>query len=231
MAIAMSDNWRALAREAGLAAEHLAIGITAIGKANYAQEAYYAQAFFALSVGLERAAKLAFVVDHALQSGGKFPSNKEVKEPKHDLKDLLEKVDNIAARIELARRVGRLPRSATHSAIVDILSDFATNGTRYYNLDFVTGRRTEVDPVRQWWERVVVPVIEHHYKPVYRRRHEENARLFESLLAEHALVRHHTEVGQPITSICDASTRTGATEFAAPYVRMYVAQKIGRAHV
>ena len=39
MAIAMSDNWRALAREAGLAAEHLAIGITAIGMVNYAKEA------------------------------------------------------------------------------------------------------------------------------------------------------------------------------------------------
>jgi len=63
----MNETWQALAREAGLAAEHLAIGISALGKANYAQHAYYGQAFFALTIGLERAAKLALVVDHALE--------------------------------------------------------------------------------------------------------------------------------------------------------------------
>ena len=54
-------TWLALAREAGLAAEHIGIGATALGRANYAQEAYYAQAFFALSVGFERAAKLEII--------------------------------------------------------------------------------------------------------------------------------------------------------------------------
>ena len=34
-------NWNALTREAGLASEHIAIGATALGRANYAQVAYY----------------------------------------------------------------------------------------------------------------------------------------------------------------------------------------------
>lgn len=41
----MNAIWQALAREAGLAAEHLGIGVTAIGKASYAQHARYAQAW------------------------------------------------------------------------------------------------------------------------------------------------------------------------------------------
>ncbi len=71
----MNKTWRALAREAGTAAEHLAIGISSLGRANYAQDAYYGQAFFALSIGLERASKLAFVVDHAL---GACPNNTDL---------------------------------------------------------------------------------------------------------------------------------------------------------
>jgi hypothetical protein len=50
------EDWHALSREAGLAAEHIAIGATALGRANYAQVAYYAQAFFALPSALREAA-------------------------------------------------------------------------------------------------------------------------------------------------------------------------------
>ena len=95
----MNTLWRALADEAGLAAEHLAIGVTALGRANYAQRAYYAQAFFALSVGLERSAKLAIVVDHAVRSGGAFPSSAEMKAYGHKLDTLLECADTIASKM------------------------------------------------------------------------------------------------------------------------------------
>jgi len=51
----------------------MGISATAIGKANYARLAYYAQAFFALTIGFERAGKLALVVDYAIQNGGTSP--------------------------------------------------------------------------------------------------------------------------------------------------------------
>src|SRR4051812_11296822 len=125
---AFNSKWIALAREAGIAAEHLAIGVTALGKANYAQHAYYGQAFFALSTGFERAAKLALVVDYALEHAGEFPTNERVREFGHDLRKLLERVDEIASRREVEYR---LPRSGIHDAIVNVLSDFAKNITRY----------------------------------------------------------------------------------------------------
>ena len=52
----MGPVFQALAREAGLAAEHLAAGVTSLGKANYAHKGIYFQAFFDLSIGFERAA-------------------------------------------------------------------------------------------------------------------------------------------------------------------------------
>ncbi|MBI1956339.1 MAG: hypothetical protein HYS38_08095 [Acidobacteria bacterium] len=210
-----------------MAAEHLAIGITALGRANYAQEAYYGQAFFALTVGLERSAKLAFVIDYALQHNGKFPPNKDVRDYAHDLKALLRATDAIAERNGLSSSEERLPQSPIHDAIIEILSEFARNGTRYYNLDFVTGASSSVNkinPLQQWWERVVTPILDRHYKPSYRTRDERRASLIDDLLAGHAIVRHHTEAGQPLESVHDASQRTGATNFAAPYVRMYVMQ-------
>jgi hypothetical protein len=71
--MSMSQKWVALAREAGMASEHLAVGVEALSNANYAQHAYYNQAFFALSVGIERSGKLGLVVDHALNARGNFP--------------------------------------------------------------------------------------------------------------------------------------------------------------
>ena len=87
----MNEIWQALAREAGISAEHLAIGVTALGKANYAQQAYYGQAFFALTTGIERAAKLALVIDYSLGHNGIFPPFKIIKGYGHNLQVLLDK--------------------------------------------------------------------------------------------------------------------------------------------
>jgi hypothetical protein len=107
----MNETWQALAREAGLAAEHLAIGATALGKANYAQPAYYGQAFFALTVGLEQATTLSLVVDHALEHSGTFPQRNLLRAYGHNLEKLLEQTDEIAKRRGLTAVEERLPRT------------------------------------------------------------------------------------------------------------------------
>src|SRR5690348_13098680 len=94
----MSKEWTALAREAGLAAEHIAIGTTALGRANYAAPAYYAQALFALSIGFERSIKLALVVDHALDNAGEFPQNEQIRAYGHDLRKLMRQAEAVATK-------------------------------------------------------------------------------------------------------------------------------------
>ena len=38
------------------------------------------------------------------------------------------------------------------------------------------------------------------------------------------MVMHHTETGQPLETVYDASRQTGLTKMAEPYVRLYVLQ-------
>lgn len=223
----MNEIWQALAREAGLSAEHLAIGITALGKANYAQQAYYGQAFFALTIGLERAAKLALVIDHSLEHNGVFPSYQMIRGYSHNLKELLEKADEIAERRGLSAPEDRLPRTSIHTGIVQVLTDFANNVTRYYNLDLVTGdprATTHVDPVRAWYEKVIIPVLVAHYCQSKKERHRSNARLIAQMLGSDAKILYHAENGHLMDSAYEASMQTAITDFAKPYVRMYVMQ-------
>jgi hypothetical protein len=222
----MNSTWQALAREAGLAAEHIAVGATALGRANYAQEAYYAQAFFALSVGFERASKLAIAVDYAITEGGAYPAPGALRHAGHDLAKLLDDADRIAGRRGLSS-TDRLPRTDIHGAIVSTLSEFANNVTRYFNLDLVTQDPRIVgheDPVAAWSQRVTKRVLAKHYRPHLREQHETQARQIEVLLADVTRVRFHAETGEPITDVYDGSRRSAAARIARPWERMYVLQ-------
>lgn len=223
----MNDTWTALAREAGIAAEHIAIGATALGKANYAQHAYYGQVFFAFTIGFERATKLALVVDHAIDHDGAFPSHTTLRNYGHDLRRLLDQAAKIATRRHLSGTHFALPNTKIHDGIVGTLTDFATNLTRYYNLDLVTGDPGVVshnDPVRAWFELVTIPVLAAHYRLRQRDRHEQNAKRVAQMLEGLATVHYRSETGDTIDSVYEASRHTGVTEFARPYERMYVLQ-------
>jgi hypothetical protein len=224
----MNPTWNAIAREAALAAEHLGAGATILGKANYAHHAHYGQAFFSLSTGFERAAKLAFVVDHALTNAGAFPSNEVVRDYGHNLARLLDQVDAIAERRSLGARA-RLPRTAIHAGIIAVLTDFANNITRYYNLDFITGNPRVAqrdDPTKAWFQAVVAPVLQKHYGPKQQERHRRNAQAISALIQPITMVRHTAETGEALDTVFDASLQTGVTEYAKPYVRMYVLQLV-----
>lgn len=220
----MNEIWRALAREAGLAAENLGIGVTALGNANYAQHGYYGQAFFALSIGLERSAKLALVIDYALENNGAFPQHNVLRSYGHNLKDLLEKTDEISQRRGFPER---LPQEDIHKAIISVLSDFASNITRYYNLDLITGdSRTadRTDPIQAWFESVTKPILEMHYSSKQQNKHKQNAELMERLIGDISMVSFHSEQGEELNTVYDASLQTAKVDQAKPYTRMYVMQ-------
>ena len=70
----VTPEFVALAREAGIAAELLAAGVTALGRASSSQDGLYNQAFFNLSIGFERAAKLGIMLDYCIDHAGAFPT-------------------------------------------------------------------------------------------------------------------------------------------------------------
>lgn len=213
-----------MAQEAGIAAELMASGVTVLGRASYHKPAYYGQAFFALTAGLERAAKLTLVLDHARSSGGSFPKSSELRGYGHNLRSLLEKLDEIAVG---AGSSEQLPRTIIHEAIIDVLTDFASNATRYYNLELITGEpraKLLIGPVQAWDERVVSAVAASHYSTRRRKRDEARATAQQHLLGGKMMVRFHTESGAPIDSVYDASRRQSIADAAAPWIRMYVMQ-------
>lgn len=215
--------WQALAREGASASEHIGIGTTALGRANHAENAYYSQAFFALSVGFERSAKLALSVARHLAGEG-FADRKTLRGWGHDLTALLEAADQLAERRGLTDS-GRLPRSSIQTAMIEVLSNFANNLTRYYNLEFAAGETAAVaeDPISAWFNQVTLPVLAAHDSPRSQERRQRQAELMGALDAA-ALVRHHAEDGTPITSLEAGSLHVGATEFARPWERMYLLQ-------
>lgn len=215
-------SWRAIANEASTAAEHFGIGVTALGRANYAQQGYYAQAFFALSVAIERSGKLVLLLDHALDHKGEYPNQKAIRSYGPDLAALLRRAESIGAKHNTSEDRESLPGGSIHDGIVETLTEFARNVTRYYNLDVLAGGAAAEGPIEAWRRKVTEPVLAEHYRPQHRAKREENAREVAQLLQGGAYVRFHDETGSVVDSVYEASRLTGESEFARPWERMYV---------
>jgi hypothetical protein len=222
-----SPEYLALVREAGIAAELLASGVTALGKANYAQHGWYNQAFFNLSIGLERAAKISIIVDYALDHSGIFPSNQELKNCGHDIKTLLDRVEEISRRRRTAKEFAERPSTAIHQGIVETLTEFA-QVARYYNLDFLRGRsRASGDPLALWMARVGKPILEKHYPQKQRDKDRQKAKkLEENMSRVVSFIHHHTEAGVPLESFEAAALHSSETEVIQKYGRLYTLQII-----
>jgi len=223
---ATNPTWRAIAREAGLAAEHIGVGATALSRASHWQDALYSQAFFALSIGFERACKLGLSIDHALSHDGQFLDRQTLKASGHDLKELLEKLDRVGERRCSQQAYGRLPCSEIHQAIIDTLTEFASNVTRYYNLEFLAGEpgATErQDPIATWFEQVTARVLDAHDQERYRVRRESGASAFAGLESI-MLIRQTSETGEELNTLTGNVLHSKTIEFARRWERMYLLQ-------
>ncbi|MGH3917060.1 MAG: hypothetical protein ACRDTC_27165, partial [Pseudonocardiaceae bacterium] len=220
----MNATWRAISHEAALGAEHIAFGATVLGRANYARYAYYWQAFFSLSVGFERTCKLALLVNYAIDHSGQPPRERFVGKYGHDLARLLSSLEEIAIRRGFdARR----PASQVHGDIISILTDFATNVTRYYNIDALEGRSVKSpsdDPVAAWYLKVTEPILAARYRGRRRERDIANAQIMEALMGAFSAVWHESETGEEIDSMYGAAAASSVAKFAKPWERMHVLQ-------
>jgi len=221
--IGTKAQWTALQREAALAADHMGAGVMALGRANYSTPGQYHVAFFALSVGLERACKLALLLDALIETGS-YPSEDYFRKFKHRLLDLLKALDAVAVRRCGSAPNARLPSEPVHEAILDILTEFASNVTRYYNLDFLTGSARGADPVARWYKEVVLTEFANSVSASQKATIAQNASVIAAMAEGAAGVWHTGEAGEQIDSFFDASQRTGVYEATQPFVRVRVLQ-------
>lgn len=133
-----------LLKEAGLASSSLEYGLTILRKAELTRKAEYYQAFFQLSIGLERLMKI-IIIENYLGVEKKFPSNSILKGYGHKLVNLFDATSKLQTGQYIDPRLNDISNS-----ILNLLSEFAIS-TRYYNLDVLTqGKTKSKDPLVVW---------------------------------------------------------------------------------
>jgi hypothetical protein len=221
-----SPQWHAIDREGQLAAEQLATGVTILGRANHGLKGLYTQAFFALSIGLERLAKLIVVADYAMTNGGRYPTNQELKAFGHDIAALLQRCEEISSRYRNGQTYAVRPHTPIHEGIIVGLSEFGVL-SRYYNLDFIVGGKatTLPEPIGAWWSRVGMPILAKHYSKAQRQKDEVWAAATAASMGP-SFVLHHAEDSTPIDYAEALMQRARATRVVQTFGRLYTLQII-----
>lgn len=218
-------EWNALGREASLVSQLIGSGATALGRASYADGfGEYYTAFFGLSIGIERLAKLILIADYALEHGGALPGQGEVRKFGHKLTTLIEKADQIAAKHGLMLEYPK-PADPICWAAVNCLDAFAdASRGRYANFEQIGNPAFDPnnEPVNRWWIKVVEPVLDKHYRGKSAEAGvRQRAAMIDAMIGHATLVRHVNEQGMMMTSVATASERTGQTTWARKYGRFY----------
>ena len=217
-------GWLALAREAKLIRQLIGSGVTALGKANYADgKGNYYLGFFGLSIGLERLAKLTLVADFAIEHGGRLPEESLIRGFGHQLVKLLDMVEKLSSKYDYSGEYGR-PIDPISSGVVACLDSFANaQQGRYANFRLGDPNfEAEFEPIRIWWEKVTEPILaEHFYGKAVEDRIRHRAKQAAALMGGYTLILYFGEDGKVIDDLEDASFRTGVTEFSQKYWRYY----------
>jgi hypothetical protein len=220
-----SLQWHTLGREAELAAAQIAVGVTALGRANHSRLGNYAIAFFGLATGLERLGKLIVIADYAIGNRGKLPENKILKGFSHDLEKLLNHCEDMSSRRQSPSEYAKRPNERVHQGIIQTLSEFSEL-SRYYNLDLLTGGKAASlpEPVGAWWRRVAEPILSQHYAVSQRKKDNAIANGLDKMWREHAHILHHSELGETMNDFATLFRHAGATRVVQNYGRLYVLQ-------
>lgn len=218
-------EWKALHREASLVSQILGSGATALGRASYGSSfGEYYTAFFGLSIGIERLAKLILVADYALEHGGALPGQAVVRKYGHRLKDLVSKVYQIAAKRGICVP-HLLPTDPICAAVINCLDAFsdASKG-RYANFEAIGNPNYNAanEPVNKWWTEVVEPILDKHYRGKRAEdRVKQRAAIIDAMMGDITSVLHTNETGIVMSDLTTASERTGQTKWAQKYGRFY----------
>lgn len=185
-----SKNVRLISKEAGLAATCLEQGLTALRKANFAQKWNYYQAFFLLSIGVERLLKLTIITWYRVEEN-KLPTNGELKSYGHNIENmyfkLLEKIDPNNKFIE---------KDSLYISILQFLTEYAKT-SRYHNLDRLSGVESSIDPIHQW-HVIQKEILSRHanIKPI-----SNGEKYIINQMSSFASVMHTDEADEPINDL------------------------------
>lgn len=86
------DEEKLLLLEANLTLATIADGLHCLKRANMYQKGLYYQAFFSLSIGIERILKLIVIDKYRSETDEKFPNNKVIKNYAHHIYQMVDEI-------------------------------------------------------------------------------------------------------------------------------------------
>lgn len=135
-----NEQEKLLLLEANLTLATIADGLDCLKNADTYKKGLYYQAFFSLSIGIERIIKLIIIDKYRIENQGEFPSNKIIRNYGHELYKMVKEYDP------------KLLENKIYNKVIIFLDNFAKK-TRYYNLDILTGKQVEfLNPLSNWNE-------------------------------------------------------------------------------
>lgn len=133
-----TEKERLLANEASLTSSLLGNGLNALRKANIYNKGLYYQAFFSLSIGVERLLKIILITQYRCEHNEEFPVNIDMRKMGHNLNKLCE-----CTGIQFEK-------GTIHEKIICFLDGFARK-SRYYNIDSMIDKNIQYyDPLNEW---------------------------------------------------------------------------------
>jgi len=216
-----NETFQALLREAEFTKEMLGSGATQIRSANYSTKGVYFQAFTSLSTGLERIGKLCLMLDHYIEHHGNFPDLNSMKNViGHKLVLLYERSEAVVTKRSILMRFAKDLSNPIHQSILRVLSGFA-EGDRYSNINLLVGSRRQSDSIASWFRQVDEPIYLTRVKSRRKEMISCNAEAVAAMMSPSTVLKT-SETGSEITTIEEASHRTGMQEAVAPYRQLYV---------
>jgi hypothetical protein len=150
-----SNQVQLIIKECGLAATSIDQGLTTLRKSHFAVKGLYYQSFFLLSIGIERLLKLIVIIKNLVENN-KFPENNELKSYGHKISEMFNSLTE-----ELRPHDLLTDQDVIYCHILEFLSDFAQS-SRYYNLDTLSGRKTNTnDPLHEWFKIQQIIKVKH----------------------------------------------------------------------
>jgi len=143
-----SPTFILLQQEGHLFSATLAAGLTELRRANVHEKGAFYNAFFQLSIGLERTLKTCIIIDHMLSNALEPPSKATLKGFGHNLLRLYSEAASVSERRDCEALLDLEEQPLTQE-IIQFLDDFARSA-RYFNLDSMAAGSMSLDPLEQW---------------------------------------------------------------------------------
>ena len=195
--------------EGALASDLLGHSLTALCGYNFEKKGRFYGAMFGLSNGLERVAKLAFIL-WKIEEKGEPPDNKALKDWSHDVENLYLKLHELNESYDLGVDESKVSDTLCDE-IVKHISNFGCS-SRYYNLNSITGgtRPDDREPLAAWDEDIGAELLRRHHR--FTKKQKEERAIAEFLENSGGTVVFHTlEDG---SSARDLLTFVRAAQFA-----------------